>query len=132
MSSSSSSDEDTNEVSITKTKPQYVRTCTSELYYRRDEQVRFSKSYLLLIISIFKNPRLIHATPKLKDLCAKFRSDILSQREAFRKENKIFEEPDHSNLFNKAKQISSNLKTNKSQSKSKGILVYFCFKLKNK
>jgi hypothetical protein len=39
---SSSSDEETNEVSTVKTKPQYVRTCTSELYYRRDEHVRLN------------------------------------------------------------------------------------------
>lgn len=36
---SSSSDEETNEPLKTKTKPQYVRTCVSDLYYRRDEQV---------------------------------------------------------------------------------------------
>ncbi|CAF3412899.1 unnamed protein product [Rotaria sp. Silwood1] len=101
----SSSDEEINNVSITKTKPQYVRTCTSELYYRRDEQ----------------NSRLIHATQKLKDLCEKFRSDVLVQREKFRKDNKIFDEPDHSNMFHKAKQISSNIKSNKSQIKSKDV-----------
>ncbi|CAF2641318.1 unnamed protein product [Rotaria sp. Silwood2] len=99
----SSSDEDINDVSTTKIKPQYVRTCASELYYRRDEQ----------------NSRLIHATQKLKDLCVKFRSDVLAQREIFRKENKIFDEPDHSNMFHKAKQISSNIKSNKSKIKSK-------------
>ena len=36
---SSSSDEDMNEIFTTKSKPQYVRTCASELYYRRDDQV---------------------------------------------------------------------------------------------
>ncbi|CAF4099564.1 unnamed protein product, partial [Rotaria magnacalcarata] len=99
----SSSDEDTNEIPITKIKPQYVRTCASELYYQRDEQ----------------NSRLIHATQKLKDLCIKFRSDILSQRETFRKENKIFDEPDHSNMLHKAKQFGSTTKPSKTQAKSK-------------
>jgi hypothetical protein len=42
---SSSSDEEINEVSTTKIKPQYVRTCTSELYYRRDEQVNIYLFY---------------------------------------------------------------------------------------
>lgn len=39
---SSSPDEDSIEVSTTKSKPQYVRTSASELYYRRDEQVHWN------------------------------------------------------------------------------------------
>jgi hypothetical protein len=38
--SSSSEEEEVNNIPITKIKPQYVRTSTSELYYRRDEQVK--------------------------------------------------------------------------------------------
>lgn len=101
------------DVPTTKFKPQYVRTSTSELYYRRDAN----------------NSRLIHATQKLKDLCVKFRSDVLSQREKFRRENHIFDEPDHSNLFHRAKQFGSNHKTNKSQRNSKGTatsIISFC------
>lgn len=49
---SSSSDEDTCEISITKTKPQYVRTCASELYYRRDEQVRANHILLINLYNI--------------------------------------------------------------------------------
>ncbi|CAF4298285.1 unnamed protein product, partial [Adineta steineri] len=93
----------TNDIPTTKIKPQYVRTCASELYYKRDEQ----------------NSRLIHGTQKLKDLCAKFRSEVLAQREKFRKENKIFDEPDHTNIFHKAKQFGSHMKTNKPEMKPK-------------
>ncbi len=50
---SSSSDEEINEVLTTKIKPQYVRTCTSELYYRRDEQVRFIGYCMISSILIF-------------------------------------------------------------------------------
>ncbi|CAF1240066.1 unnamed protein product [Adineta ricciae] len=99
----SSPDEDSTEVSTTKSKPQYVRTCASELYYRRDEQ----------------NSRLIHGTQKLKDLCAKFQTDVLAQREKFRRENKVFDEPDHSNMFYKAKQFGSHSKATKPERKSK-------------
>ncbi|CAF4421967.1 unnamed protein product, partial [Adineta steineri] len=77
--------------------------------YKRDEQ----------------NSRLIHGTQKLKDLCAKFRSEVLAQREKFRKENKIFDEPDHTNIFHKAKQFGSHMKTNKPEMKPKGILIYY-------
>lgn len=38
-SSSEEEDEEVNDVPTTKIKPAYVRTSTSELYYRRDEQV---------------------------------------------------------------------------------------------
>jgi len=46
----------------------------------------------------------------------------LAQREIFRKENKIFDEPDHSNMFHKAKQFGSNIKNNKTEVKSKGFV----------
>ncbi len=45
----------------------------------------------------------------------------MAQREIFRKENKIFDEPDHSNMFHKAKQFGSNIKNNKTEIKSKGF-----------
>lgn len=88
----SSSEDETIEITTKKVKPRYVRTSTSELFYRRDE----------------KNSRLIHGTTKLKELCAKFRNDLLKPREKFRQENQIFDEPDHSNIFSRAKQFDSN------------------------
>ena len=79
----------------------------------------------MISIKIFQNSRLIHGTQRLKDLCAKFRADVLSQREKFREENHIFDEPDHSNMFHRAKQFGSNLKPTKSQGNSKGITNLF-------
>lgn len=58
---------------------------------------------------------MIHGTTKLKELCAKFRNDLLKPRETFRQENQIFDEPDHSNIFNKAKQFDSNKNDNKTK-----------------
>ena len=49
----------------------------------------------------------------MKELCAKFRSEVLKPRERFRQENKIFDEPDHSNMFHKAKQFGSSSNNNK-------------------
>lgn len=66
---------------------------------------------------------MIHGTQKLKDLCAKFRADVLAQRETFRRENNVFDEPDHSNMFYKAKQFGSHNKPTKSERKLKGLKI---------
>ncbi|CAF1307302.1 unnamed protein product, partial [Didymodactylos carnosus] len=85
----SNSDNDDNKSQ--ETKNVYVRTCSSEIYYRRDEQ----------------NPRIIHATQRLKELCERFKKDVLSQREQFRCESKVFEEKNYWQILHKLKNFGT-------------------------